>query len=450
MNRLSTSPFGRRAALRSMGALCLSIGARGLAFGASIVAVRVWPAAEYTRVTIESDAPLAERHFMIGDPQRLVIDVDGLELSPALRELVGKVRADDPFIAGLRVGQNQPRVVRMVIDLKQPTAPQLFTLAPVAAYQHRLVFDLYPKQERDPLLALIRDKEQAEQQAARDVQDALGDFIDKMHGRPPSPPLAAASAPPGPPVAVMLPPPRAVQEKIDRLIIVAVDPGHGGEDPGATGPSGLHEKDVVLQIALQLRDRINAQPNMRAMLTRDADYFVPLHERVKKARRVQADLFVSIHADAFLTPAARGASVFALSERGASSTAARWMAERENAADLVGGVNIKAQDKNVMRALLDMSTTAQIKDSMKLGDEVLGQIGKVGRLHKGSVEQAGFAVLKAPDVPSILVESAFITNPEEEAKLRDPGYQTRLVDALTTGIKRYFARNPPLARSRQL
>mgnify|MGYP001601889791 CR=1 FL=1 len=450
MNRQSLGHFGRRAALRSMGALCLSIGTRGLAFGASIVAVRVWPAADYTRVTIESDAPLAEHHFMIENPQRLVIDVDGLELSPALRELVGKVRADDPFIAGLRVGQNQPRVVRMVIDLKQPTAPQLFTLAPVAAYQHRLVFDLYPKQERDPLLALIRDKEQAEQQAARDVQDALGDFIDKMHGRPPSPPLAAASAPPGPPVAVMLPPPRAVQEKIDRLIIVAVDPGHGGEDPGATGPSGLHEKDVVLQIALQLRDRINAQPNMRAMLTRDADYFVPLHERVKKARRVQADLFVSIHADAFLTPAARGASVFALSERGASSTAARWMAERENAADLVGGVNIKAKDKNVMRALLDMSTTAQIKDSMKLGDEVLGQIGKVGRLHKGSVEQAGFAVLKAPDVPSILVESAFISNPEEEAKLRDPGYQTRLVDALTTGIKRYFARNPPLARSRQL
>ena len=206
----------------------------------------------------------------------------------------------------------------------------------------------------------------------------------------------------------------------------------------------------MLQIALQLRDRINAQPNMRAMLTRDADFFVPLHERVRKARRVQADLFVSIHADAFMTPHARGASVFALSQSGASSSAARWMAERENAADLVGGVNIKANDPTVLRALLDMSTTAQIKDSMKLGDEVLGQIGKVGRLHKGNVEQAGFAVLKAPDVPSILVESAFISNPEEEAKLRDPAYQARLVTALTTGISRYFARNPPLARSRQL
>jgi N-acetylmuramoyl-L-alanine amidase len=431
--------------LRSLGALCLTLGARDIAWGASIVAVRVWPAADYTRVTIESDAPLAERHFIAENPQRLVIDIDGLELSPALRELVGKIGADDPYIARLRVGQNQPRLVRMVIDLKQPTAPQLFTLAPVAAYQHRLVFDLYPVQERDPLLALIREREQAEQQAARDAGDALGDFIGRMNGRPP--PVATLPAPlPSPAV----PPPPAVQERIDRLVVVALDAGHGGEDPGAIGPSGLREKDVVLQIALQLRDRINAMPNMRAMLTRDGDFFVPLHERVRKARRVQADLFVSIHADAFLTPQARGASVFALSERGASSSTARWMAEKENAADLVGGVNAKAKDPTVLRTLLDMSTTAQIRDSLKLGGEVLGQIGKVGRLHKASVEQAGFAVLKAPDVPSILVESAFISNPEEEGKLRDPEYQARLVDALATGIKRYFARNPPLARSRQL
>ena len=432
----------RRRALRSMGALCLGLGAGRLAFGASIVAVRVWPAAEYTRVTIESDAPLAEHHFITQGPERLVIDIDGLELSPALREIVGKVRADDPFIGGLRVGQNQPRVVRMVIDLKQATKPQLFTLAPVAAYQHRLVFDLYPTEEPDPLLALIRDREQAEQQAARDVGDALGDFIGRMNGRPPQPPVAVA--PPHPAH------PPQVQDKIDRLVVVALDPGHGGEDPGAIGPSGLREKDVVLQIALQLRDEINALPNMRAMLTRDGDFFVPLHERVRKARRVQADLFVSIHADAFMTPQARGASVFALSQSGASSSTARWMAARENAADLVGGVNIKARDPTVLRTLLDMSTTAQIKDSLKLGGEVLGQIGKVGRLHKGNVEQAGFAVLKAPDVPSILVESAFISNPGEEAKLRDPDYQVRLVDALTSGIRRYFARNPPLARTRQL
>jgi len=454
----------RRTALKSIGSVVLLLGSAKMAFGASIVAVRVWPAADYTRVTIESDAPLSQKHFVAENPSRLVIDIDGLELSPALRDLVGKVRADDPFIAGVRAGQNQPRVVRLVIDLKQPTAPQLFTLAPVAAYQNRLVFDLYPTQERDPLLALIRDKETAEQQAAKSVQDALGEFIGKFDrpGATPQPPLAQGSAPqpPLPPVAAapMPAPPQqtpaplapAVQGRIDRLIVVAIDPGHGGEDPGASGPSGLHEKDVVLRIALQLRDHINALPNMRAMLTRDSDFFVPLHERVRKAQRVQADLFVSIHADAFITPQARGASVFALSQGGATSAAARWMANRENAADAVGGVNIKSKDAAVMRALLDMSTTAQIRDSLKLGGEVLGQIGKVGKLHKASVEQAGFAVLKAPDIPSILVESAFISNPEEEARLRDPEYQAQLVHALATGIQRYFAKNPPLARSRQL
>lgn len=450
----------RRDALRSMGALVLMLGSRELAFGASIVAVRVWPAADYTRVTIESDAALSAKHFMAENPSRLVIDVDGLELSPALRELVGKVRSDDPYIAGVRVGQNQPRVVRLVLDLKQPTAPQVFTLTPVAAYQHRLVFDLHPTQERDPLLALIREKDLAEKQAAKAVQDALGEFIGKM-GKP-QPPVAAASVPaPGasgpatPPVAAASAPQNVAvapthSGKVDRLIVVAIDPGHGGEDPGAIGPSGLKEKDVVLQVAMQLRDRINAIPGMRAMLTRDADFFVPLHERVRKARRVQADLFVSIHADAFFTPQARGASVFALSHSGASSSAARWIADKENAADLIGGVNIKAKDASVARALLDMSTTAQIKDSLRIGGEVLGQIGKVGKLHKPRVEQAGFAVLKAPDIPSILVETAFISNPEEESKLRDPDYQKELVQALATGIKRYFAKNPPLARQRSL
>jgi len=464
----------RRSALRRMGACALLLGTRQLAFGASIVAVRVWPAADYTRITIESDQPLAQQHFMADSPSRLVIDVDGLELSPALRELLGKVRADDPFIAGVRAGQNQPRVVRLVIDLKQPTAPQLFTLAPVAAYRHRLVFDLYPTNEHDPLLALIRDREAAEALAARTVQDALGEFIGKVDkpvavpgaapslpAPQPAPPMAKASAPtPWPPVAAApfpappqqspAPLPPGVQGKIDRLIVVAIDPGHGGEDPGASGPSGLREKDVVLAVALQLRDRLNGLPNMRAMLTRDADFFVPLHERVRKARRVQADLFVSIHADAFITPQARGASVFALSQGGASSSAARWMANRENLADSVGGINVNAKDATIISTLLDMSTTAQIRDSLKLGGEVLGQIGKVGKLHKGSVEQAGFAVLKAPDIPSILVESAFISNPEEEARLRDPEYQAQLVHALAVGIQRYFAKNPPLARSRQL
>ena len=443
----------RRAALQRMGALVLAFSAAGRAFAAALVGVRIWPAEDYTRVTLESDQLLSARHQLLQNPPRLTIDIDGLSLDPALRELVGKVQSDDPFIAGVRVGQNAPRVVRLVLDLKQPVRPQQFTLEPVAAYRHRLVFDLYPTQEHDPLLALVRDKEAADKVAARSLQDALGEFIARVDkgAVPPAAPAASVplqtKAPPPPPE----PPSAALQRRIDRLIIVALDPGHGGEDPGAIGPAGTKEKDVVLKIALQLRDQLNAQPNMRVMMTRDADFFVPLHERVRKARRVQADLFVSIHADAFMRPEARGASVFALSQGGATSAAARWMAQRENAADLVGGINVAAvSDKQVMQAMLDMSTAAQIKDSLKLGNEVLGPLGRVGRLHKRSVEQAGFAVLKAPDVPSILVETAFISNPEEEARLRDPDYQAQLVEALATGIRRYFARNPPLARNRQL
>ena len=458
-----------------MGCLVLLLGTAQLARGAAIVAVRVWPARDYTRVTIESDQPLAARHLLAAAPLRLVVDIDGLELKDALRELVGKVRPDDPFIAGVRVGQYQPRVVRLVFDLKQAVVPQQFTLDPVAAYQHRLVFDLYPTVEADPLLALIRGKEAAEERAAQVVQDALGELIARIdkpvlpvpvpvpvpvHAPVPVPvpvPVPAPMpgvAPPAPATSTPSPPPPpsdAERQRVDQLVIVALDPGHGGEDPGAIGPTGLREKDVVLAIALQLRDRLNALPGMRVMMTRDADFFVPLQERVRKARRVQADLFISIHADAFYRPEARGASVFALSTSGATSTAARWMAQRENSADQVGGVNVgNVKDRQLLQAMLDMSTTAQIKDSLKLGQEVLADIGRVGRLHKRQVEQAGFAVLKAPDIPSILVETAFISNPEEEARLRDPAFRKQLVDALTNGIKRHFARNPRLARPRQL
>ena len=453
----------RRQALRLMGCLALGLGAADIAWGASILGVRVWPAQDYTRVTIESDQALTARQFLADNPPRLVVDIDGLELSPALRELVGKVRSDDPYIAGVRVGQNQPRVVRLVIDLKQPVAPQQLTLAPVAAYRHRLVFDLFPTAARDPLLALINEREAAAGQAERRLDDALGAFIARIEQPPPvsSQPGSGPLRPAAPPVVAAAPQmtqapgpaalPPDEQRRIDRLVVVAIDPGHGGEDPGAIGPSGLREKDVVLAIALKLRERINSVPGMRAMLTRDADYFVPLGERVRKARRVQADLFVSIHADAFFTPQARGASVFALSSSGASSTAARWMADKENAADVVGGVGSPAvKDTQVLRAMLEMSTDAQIKDSLKIGREVLDRIGKVGALHKRGVEQAGFAVLKAPDIPSILVETAFISNPDEEAKLRTDEYQDQLVEALHTGIRRYFARNPPLARQRAL
>jgi N-acetylmuramoyl-L-alanine amidase len=485
-----------------MGSLVLLLTLPQLARGATIVAVRMWPAPDYTRVTIESDQPLRASHLLLDSPHRLVIDLQGLALSDPLRELVGKVQPNDPYVDRVRVGQFTREVVRLVLDLKQPVRPQQFTLLPVAVYQHRLVFDLYPEQEADPLLALIREKEAAEVEAARAVQDALGELIARLdlpataqvpmprpgpdvslpaprdalppappartpvpapvpapsQVRPPQPPVIAAAPPTGPqagapPAAA---PPRrpataAERERAERLIIVALDPGHGGEDPGAIGPTGLREKDVVLAIALALRDRLNAVPGMRVMMTRDGDFFVPLHERVRKAQRVQADLFVSIHADAFIRPTARGASVYALSTRGATSTAARWMAQRENAADLVGGVNDAAvRDPQLMQAMLDMSTTAQIRYSLRVGEAVLGRIGQIGALHKREVEQANFAVLRAPDIPSILIETAFISNPEEEKKLRSPAFRRQLVEAIAVGIQRYFAQHPPLARQRQL
>lgn len=451
--------LSRRGALQ-LGSVVLMLGVRQIARGATIVAVRVWPAKDYTRLTIESDGEIKARQFFVAEPPRLAVDIEGIDLVPALRELVAKVKSDDPNISGIRVGQNAPGVVRLVIDLKQPMLPQVFTLPPVAAYQYRLVFDLYPAQAVDPLEALIAERLAGNppdaSAAAGAGHDPLGELIAQQSGKSSS--SAASSSgrpaenkPPAETAATAKGRPEGKSEgKTDRLVIVALDPGHGGEDPGAVGPGGTREKDVVLQIAHRLRDRINQQPNMRAYLTRDADFFVPLHIRVQKARRVQADLFISIHADAFFTARPQGASVFALSEKGASSSAARWIADKENSADLVGGINVKAKDAQVQKALLDMSTTAQINDSLKLGSAMLGEIGNVGKLHKPRVEQAGFAVLKAPDIPSVLVETAFISNPDEEARLRSDDYQIQLADALMRGITRYFAKNPPLARSRAL
>lgn len=442
----------RRRALLQSGTLVLVLGLRELAHGATILAVRVWPAPDYSRVTIESDAQLKFTQLFIPSPPRLAVDIEGIELNPALKTLVAKVQADDPNIAGVRVGQYAPGVVRLVLDLKQAARPQVFSLTPVAAYQHRLVFDLYPMQMADPLEALIaeRIKERPPAPSAV-VADPLGDLIAQQSQRPAARPAEPASRPIEPvphPSADKAPEASAT----DRLIIIALDPGHGGEDPGAIGPAGTREKDVVLRLAHRLRERINASSvngnPLRAYLTRDADFFVPLHVRVQKARQVQADLFISIHADAFYTPHPQGASVFALSQSGASSSAARWMAAQENKADLVGGLNVKAKDPELKRTLFDMSTTAQISDSLKLGGAMLGEVGRIGKLHKGKVEQAGFAVLKAPDIPSVLVEAAFISNPQEEAKLNSDAYQEQLANALMRGIEAYFSKNPPLARRR--
>jgi N-acetylmuramoyl-L-alanine amidase len=456
-----------RRRLLKAGLLVLSLGAVQLARGASMLAVRIWPAPDYSRVTLESDTALKTRQTLIDSPPRLAVDIEGLELNAALRELVGKVQASDPNIAGIRVGQFNASTVRLVIDLKRPIAPQVFTLQPVASYAHRLVLDLYPLQAADPLAQLIEERASAKVPstgsalpASGPVNDPLGDLIAKQgQSKGQTAPAAASTRKqdfePAPAATMDSPnhPPRApLSDQTDRLIVIALDPGHGGEDPGAVGPGGTREKDVVLKIAKRLRDRINASSvggsPMRAYLTRDADFFVPLHVRVQKARRVQADLFVSIHADAFFTPQASGASVFALSQGAASSSAARWMAQKENKADLIGGLNLGSQDAQVQRALLDMSTAAQIKDSLQLGGSLLREIGGVGRLHKPRVEQAGFAVLKAPDIPSVLVETAFISNPQEEEKLRSDSYQELLTEALLRGIVAYFARNPPLARSR--
>lgn len=462
MKKLSS--VTRRESLQ-LGSLVLLLGAADIAWGATILGVRVWPAQDYTRVTIESDGLLVAKSFFVASPPRLAVDLEGIELSPQLKELVGSVKSDDPFISGIRVGQNAPGIVRLVIDLKQSALPQVFNLPPIAAYQHRLVFDLYPTQAIDPLQALIAEKERAKQATASAAppsepraNDPLGDLMAQQSNRP------NASTPSNTTKTIA---PRADSARAnsqndlkneppssstDRLIIIALDPGHGGEDPGAIGPAGTKEKDIVLSVALKLRERINATTlkgsPMRAFLTRDGDFFVPLHTRVQKAQRVQADLFISIHADAFTTPTASGASVFALSERGATSATARYMADKENKADAVGGINVRAKDAQVQRALLDMSTTAQINDSLKLGSTVLGEIGSFAKLHKPRVEQAGFAVLKAPDIPSVLIETAFISNPEEEQKLRDQAYQDKLADGIMRGLMRYFARNPPLARTR--
>lgn len=453
--------------------------------------MRVWPAHDYTRVTLELDQPLRSTQMQLSDPPRMVVDLEGLDIDLALRELIAKIQPDDPYIARVRIGQNRPRVARIVLDLKTEVDPQLFTLDPVGDYRYRLVLDLYPSTRIDPLHALLDQmrtgagagappaapaaplagpaapggRSGAAGQSGPD-KDPLAALLRDQLARQDADAAPPRSAPEAPaPLArapdgagarardvpgTSGPAKRRVQPAPDtrRLLTIAIDPGHGGEDPGAIGRRGTREKDVVLQIAQRLRERIQAEPGMRPYLTRDGDFFVPLATRVAKARRVQADLMVSIHADAFVRPTARGASVYVLSERGASSSAARWLAQKENASDLIGGVNLNRRNAEVRQVLLDLSTSVQIKESSLIGSSVLTELGAVGRLHKPRIEQAGFAVLKAPDIPSILVETAFISNPEEELRLADPRYQRKVADAIFRGIRAWAQRNPPAARGR--
>ena len=411
------------------------------AFAADVLvtSTRVWPAPDYTRVTIESQQPVKHALFSLDNPDRLVLDLEDVVLGATLNELAGKISANDPYIKGVRVGRFKPGTVRLVFDLKARIKPEVFALAPVGEYGHRLVLDVYPLEPPDPLIAFLKNREAPAATAAPPAAAPV-----------PAPAPAAESA--APPVVAKSEPPvaprpaaRTARPPSERLITIAIDAGHGGEDPGARGRKGTLEKDVTLEIAKKLKDRIDNEPNMRAVLTRDGDFFIPLHVRVEKARRIRADLFVSIHADAFIKPSANGSSGFALSERGATSVAARWLAKQENDADLIGGVNLGIKDPYLKQTLLDLSQTASINDSLKLGKAVLNEMGSINRLHKSYVEQAGFAVLKAPDIPSILIETAFISNPDEEKKLKNPAHQNKMADAIFTGIKRYFSKNPPLA-----
>lgn len=411
----SSPLISRRRLLQGAGAMwLLSVSQVGQAASGQVVAVRVWPASSYTRVTVESNKMLKYKQFALSNPERVVVDIEGVNLNSVLKGVGGQIRVDDPFIKSARVGQFDPNTVRMVFELKQNVTPHLFALAPVAEFKERLVMDLYPanmNSEQDPLLALLEDYNNGE--------------LDKKMPAEQGPKPGKAGR--------------------DRPIVIMLDPGHGGEDPGAIGRNKTREKDIVLKIARRLKALIDKESNMKAYMTRNEDVFIPLKVRVAKAQKQRADLFVSIHADAFTSGAARGSSVFALSTKGATSTAAKFLAQTQNAADLIGGVS-KSGDKYLDHTIFDMVQSLTINDSLKFGKEVLDRLGRVNKLHKNSVDQAGFAVLKAPDIPSILVETAFLSNVEEERKLRTAKFQQEVAESILAGIKAYFADGATLAR----
>ncbi|HTN94351.1 MAG TPA: N-acetylmuramoyl-L-alanine amidase [Gallionella sp.] len=408
---------------------------------------RVWPAQDYTRLTLESKKAIHHNMFSLTNPDRLVIDLNGVVLGKALNDLSKLIGNDDPYIKSIRVGRFKPGVVRLVLDLKADVKPQLFVLKPVAEYGYRLVLDVYPAHPVDPLMALLAQPKTSQpetdgipgavSQPTADTASAAEDTMSMPQNM--NIDNTVKSAPDATP---------NLPEMRSRTLNIAIDAGHGGEDPGARGRHGSREKNVTLAIARKVKALVDDEPNMRGILIRDGDYFIPLAERVNKARRLHADLFISIHADAFIKANARGSSVFALSEHGATSAAARWLAKKENEADLIGGVNLAVKDPYLARTLLDLSQTATISDSMKLAKQVLNELGDINDLHRGRVEQAGFAVLKSPEIPSILVETAFISNPSEERRLNDNDYQMKVANAILGGIKHYFAQNPALSKPR--
>ncbi len=411
--------------------LCNSV----IAAEININSTRVGLTEDYTRITLESDQPLQYELSMLDNPGRVVIDLNNVALTSILKNLPAQVHATDPFIQRIRIGRFKPHVIRLVFDLKIHVVPRTFVLEPADDHDHRLVLDIYQPEKAaevnvqdqleaddlEQLIASIYQQNNAPTKQHHSTQSHTQSFHAAQNRKP----------------------------SVPRTITVAIDAGHGGKDPGAVGNKGTHEKNITLAIAKKLKLRIDQEPYMRAILTRTGDYYISLPQRRAKARKANADLFVSIHADGSKKIHPRGSSVYTLSETGATSTTARWLAKKENSVDrdLMGGVDITTKSTDIKELLLDLSLSATINDSVKLGEHVLKEIGNINHLHKKHVEQAGFDVLKSPDIPSILVETAFLTNPSEEQKLRSSTYQNKMADALFSGIKQYFAASPALART---
>ena len=405
----------------------------------AISSARVWPALEYTRLTLESATPIHYNLFSIRNPDRLVIDLTDVEINGPLNELAGKIHSDDPYIKSVRVARFKPGIIRLVFDLKSQVKPQLFNLLPVAKFNHRLILDIYPAVPIDPMMALLQAEPTTRTPKSSAPRDRLSQENTPTKNN-------VASTRPSPPSATKPDKSTSGPGMSTRTLIIAIDAGHGGEDSGAKGYNDTYEKNVTLAIARKLKELVDETTGMHGVLIRDGDYFIPLNGRVQKARKIHADLFISIHADAFIKPHARGSSIFALSERGATSATARWLAKKENEADLIGGMNLAEKEPYLARTLLDLSQTATIDDSLKLAKYVLSEMSNINVLHSNTVQQAGFAVLKSPDIPSILIETAFISNPSEELRLNDEDYQGKMARAILSGVKGYFAKNPALSR----
>ena len=456
--------FNRRRLISAAGGtLLLSLAPWQIASGAKLVNVRMWPAEEYTRVTIETDEPLKFKHFFVrsASPLRLVIDIEGLALTERVKRLIADVKPDDPYISAMRIGQFKPGVVRLVMDLKADVKPEVFLLKPFANYQYRLVFDIYPVHPKDEIGAILAGSQEGnlltDSLSSSNSEDPLADVLAGLANpdAPKTRPALSASkgkddkkAPKPSAKDTQTPAKSAPAKKTQNedQIIIVVDPGHGGEDPGAIGRRKTQEKVVVLQIARRLAKLISAEPGMKAVLTRNSDHFVSLGGRVAIARRVKAHLLVSIHADAWVKSNVRGSSVFALSQKGATSAAARWLAKNQNESDLIGGVNISTVNKQVASVLVDMTSSWTIGYSLGLGTAVLQELRAINKLHKTAVEQAGFAVRKGQGIPSILVETAFISNPSEEQLLKNANHQQKLARAILTGIKKQLAADTTLTR----